>query len=375
MATFRVPYLKMGRNGQRPRWEPGPKLRQRGFRGQDLKDDAGNWLPLDKAIAAAKELNKQTNVAARPKSLPARKTEQSFEALWERYKASNKFKKISKKTRSDYIDKMRPFLETSFAKAPVRSITKPALYGYYEGAQQRHGGAMANGIIAVVRRVLSYGELIGWLDPRSNPAFNLELDGVPPRLAIWLPQQVNVFMKAADELAYKGHRFHSVGDAFLIALHSAQRTSDVREMPDRIFNKNRICLTQMKRGALIDVKMTPQVKARVEQIRERRRDASITSIEAMIIDEITGRPYKREHFGKRFRQVREAAALELPKVDRDDRWSGSATIYEIADLTMQTPATRPSRALQWLAMMPHTSPLCQVTAWKASHALCVTTWH
>lgn len=41
----------------RPRWQPGATLRARGFRGQDLKDDGGNWMGLEAALDAARKIN------------------------------------------------------------------------------------------------------------------------------------------------------------------------------------------------------------------------------------------------------------------------------------------------------------------------------
>lgn len=43
--------------GGRPRWVPGQALRARGFKGKDLKDKNGNWLPWEFAKAEAERLN------------------------------------------------------------------------------------------------------------------------------------------------------------------------------------------------------------------------------------------------------------------------------------------------------------------------------
>lgn len=51
------------RNG-RPRWEPGPSLRARGFQGQDLKLPNGEWLPLLPALDEALKLNNEAGVSA-----------------------------------------------------------------------------------------------------------------------------------------------------------------------------------------------------------------------------------------------------------------------------------------------------------------------
>ena len=49
--------------GGRPRWEPGPSVRQRGFRGRDLKHPDGTWLPLAAALDEAKNLNVQAGIS------------------------------------------------------------------------------------------------------------------------------------------------------------------------------------------------------------------------------------------------------------------------------------------------------------------------
>lgn len=41
----------------RPRWAPGASVRALGFAGQDLKDEHGQWLKFEAAIAAADEIN------------------------------------------------------------------------------------------------------------------------------------------------------------------------------------------------------------------------------------------------------------------------------------------------------------------------------
>lgn len=49
--------------GGRPRWIPGPNLRERGARGTDLKGADGSWLPLADALVAAGALNDRFVVA------------------------------------------------------------------------------------------------------------------------------------------------------------------------------------------------------------------------------------------------------------------------------------------------------------------------
>ena len=56
------------RNG-RPRWSPGPKLRDLGWKGRDLKTPDGQWMPLEQALAAARATNLE--VEAAPRQPPA----------------------------------------------------------------------------------------------------------------------------------------------------------------------------------------------------------------------------------------------------------------------------------------------------------------
>lgn len=50
-AKLKLPYVRW-RDG-RPRWEPGPRVRSIGFRGEDLRHDDGRWYSLDEASSFA----------------------------------------------------------------------------------------------------------------------------------------------------------------------------------------------------------------------------------------------------------------------------------------------------------------------------------
>lgn len=54
-----VPYF-IWRDG-RPRWSPGYHVRCKGFRGGDLKDEKGRWLPLGPALEQARALNAEAS--------------------------------------------------------------------------------------------------------------------------------------------------------------------------------------------------------------------------------------------------------------------------------------------------------------------------
>jgi hypothetical protein len=338
MATIRVPYLAW-RDG-RPRWIPGPRLRARGFKGRDLKDERGQWLGLEAAIDAARALNAEVEAfraaaKARYRPRPPAGHPQSCDRLFLRYWESADFTMLKPRTQQDYKAKARLCLDltledgSTLGDAPVAAVSKPVAFGIWEEIHRERGLHMANGIKAVMSAAFSYAELIGWRPEMSNPWMRMGRPAAPPRLAIWLPDQCQAFLTAADA----DPMTRSIGDAFVLGLHSAQRLGDVLEMRDRLFARDRIMLTQMKRGALIDVRMTEQVKARIAAIRS-RRGAVVTLDQHVVINEETGRPYTPRQFNDRFRLVRARAAAALPHAATSHAWSGPR-VYATSELRFQ----------------------------------------
>ncbi|MFA7504264.1 MAG: tyrosine-type recombinase/integrase [Burkholderiaceae bacterium] len=309
MANFSVPYLKW-RDG-RPRWEPGPRLRAKGFKGRDLKDEAGRWLGLEAAIAAAREINTQLDTwraEGQPRRRPPvpRRSARTCEALWEKWKVSADFKLLAPRTQADYANKIRHWLDDDFGPAPVGAVTKPQMVGWWEQTYATRGHAMANGILAVARAMLSYAELVGWREPESNPAYKLKRPSLPPRIMVWTPKEIAHLVATADQL---GHA--SVADAVITALHTGQRQGDVLALLWPRTENGRAVFKQSKTGSRVSVPFTPALKERVEAIRRRRRAGDVAEIETgrhLIVSERTGEGYDEHDFRKRFREVREKAA-------------------------------------------------------------------
>ena len=303
-----VPYLKW-RDG-RPRWEPGPKLRAAGFKGRDLKDSGGGWLDEAGAVDAARELNRE--VAAwrdrgaprrRPPSGPTRH-QQCLSALWDLYAKSPKFAGLARKTQADYRVKASVML-ADLGDEAVRALSKAHVYSYWEELHRDRGHAMANGILAVLRLTLSYGEMKGWLPMNSNPALKLNIEGVAPRCVVWTPNEVAALVTAADALALPG-----VGDAVVIALHTGQRQGDVLALELGATENARTVFRQSKTGARVIVPHTPALAERLAGIRARRASGAVVDLAfaRRVVLRADGQPYSASAFGKDWRRVREAVA-------------------------------------------------------------------
>lgn len=316
MATLRIPYLAF--RGGRPRWIPGPRLRAAGFKGRDLKDDAGNWLGLEAAIDAAKALNATVEAhkasgksrfrPAAPKHHP-----RCCERLYEAWIASRDFKKNANKTQRDYISKARAFLDTkvdelgaTFGEAPVTAVRANHLYAFWEEVHTSRGHAMANGILAVVRRMFSHArpKRLNWRT--DNPASKLELEGVAPRVVIWTDSEVAHFIKVAD-----GMGLASVGDAVVIALHTGQRQGDVLLLQEARAAEGRARFRQGKTGARVSVPHTPALDQRLAAARARSNAGDVVALtRPVVICESTGAGYQADWFRKKFAEVRAVAAAK-----------------------------------------------------------------
>jgi hypothetical protein len=342
-----VPYLKL-RNG-RPRWEPGPHLRDKGFRGRDLKDDAGNWLPRDRAVDEANRLNAEVadwraaQAAGRRPPVPKRAAcVRTCRALYDKWVATPEFRLLAPATRKDYRGKAELWLADGFADCPVAALGRAVLKNYWRKCYDTRGHHMANGVLAVVRAMLTFALDEEWIE--INPALNLGLKQPEARVAFWSAAKVAAFVATADGMPdINAIDYRSIGDAVVIALHSAQRQADVLAMPARIFGETRIALSQMKTNALVDAPMTPQLAARIASIRARWSAAGIAARAAVVIDERTGKAWDASAFRKAFRTVREEACRRHPELLEHGRFEPSLAELRYQDLR-DTAVTRMAMA-------------------------------
>lgn len=302
--SWHPPYL-VWRDG-RPRWEPGPGLRRRGWKGRDLKDDAGEWLGLEAAIEAVKAINVET--AARPRA-PRRAPvthARSVEALWRAWSESPEFRRLRDTTRYDYETKAGIAL-AAFGGAPVAALTRGTIKGFWRELYDTRGHHMANGVAAVLRSMLTFAVDLEWII--VNPALRMRLPRPDARLVLWTPEEVQAIVATADAM-----RLHSIGDAVVLALHSGQRQGDVIAMPEDIIDDATIRLSTLKTGARIDAPMTPQLAERMREARLRKRRMTVWQEPAIVIFEETRRPYISHTFRHKFAEVRAVAAETMPSI-------------------------------------------------------------
>lgn len=300
--SFKLPPYLQWRDG-RPRWIPGPKLRP-AWKGQDLKDEAGHWLGLEAAIARAREINARVKEGSPPvpRARINRRPVRTVAALAEHWRTSPEFGLLAPATQRDYLLKAEVFA-AEFGSSPVAAVGRAALKGFWRELYETRGHHMANGVLAVARAMLTHATDLEWI--AVNPGFSLKLKTPAPRQVAWLPGEVSALVAAADAMGLA-----EVGDAVIAALHTGQRQADVLALPLRIFETQRIRLSQAKmRGrARIDAPMTPALAARVAAIRARRAQRSnVVDLDAPLILHPSGARYASDCFRKHFAEVRARA--------------------------------------------------------------------
>ena len=322
MASIDLPPNLTWRAG-RPRWTPGPSVRRKGWTPRDLKDEAGRWLGLDAAIAAAKALNAQVTArhAAGFKRAPAGagrgavySLEQLFEDLWRSPKfttgepaGKQRRRMLAGRTLRDYQQKahaLRDF-DPELWTAPVAALDPPILVGLHEQLWRLKGHHMANGILAVLRLALSYGVRRGKGGLKHNPALRLGLETPAARLRVGTVAEMQALVAAADAIGLP-----EIGDSVYLGLFTGQRQGDRLALQDAGAEAGRRVFRQAKTGANVEVPDAPQLAARLAVARERRAAAAV-KVAHVVVNSRTGQAYDEHAYRKAWSSVRASAIAGL----------------------------------------------------------------
>jgi len=171
--------------------------------------------------------------------------------LIDRYMDSSAFRKLGRASKIDYHDCLR-IIEKDLGAYSLKRITVPLMQKYYDIWLDR-GIPRANKIAAIM------SILINWAKKNSievsNPMPYVDKIPNPPRRIIWEPHQVKLFL----DTAYSQWKWRSIGLIVHMAYDWGQRVGDMRLLLwDYIdLDKNRVDLTQSKRGVDVHLPISP----------------------------------------------------------------------------------------------------------------------
>ncbi len=304
----------------KPRFSPGPALRALGFKGEDLKTAAGEWLDLDASRrwmekkAEEIEARKAGAALARPQPAGPRATtlEDIFEDLWKlrKFRDAGQPGALSPASVRDYKVKARAVqtFDPELWTSPAAAISRAVALGLHERLWEAKGLHMANGVIAVLR--LAYSSAIDRRPQANliNPFLRLKLPAPDPRLRVATPAEIEALVAAADAME------PAIGDAILLALLTGQRQGDLLQVSERQIEQGRVALEQNKTGARVGMKVLAALRHRLLAAKERRLKAGRPP-QTFVWDPRTGKPYQPDTFRHRFAEVRARAVETEPRLE------------------------------------------------------------
>jgi integrase len=306
-------------------WTPPVSLQRRKiFRFTTLGTD------FDDAVAKARELNSKLEAyrgvvnGVRPMLRTARPMTVGW--LFQQFEVSPRFTRYAVRTRQDYSTAYRGLEihmiddHRMFGEIEIAQVTRKVAYTVYEQYVSRHGNDSANKAIGACQMPFNYGTLkIEGID--SNPFLQLGKRGSPPRRQRWSDQQLDLFIKKAEEMGYS-----SVGRCALMCNELVQRPGDILSLTWCAYRDREQAwfIRQSKRGAEVLVPSTERLRMALDIPRSQTL-ASVGSEfnSPFVCPTPTGKRWHRRNFTKTARRVARAAGLPDDLQIRDLRRTGA----------------------------------------------------
>lgn len=320
----KIPYVTW-RNG-RPRFEPSRTLRDRGYKGKDLRsEEDGNWMTAGQALdwsqdfARELEADKREQARTRAKTPPEKPQRvvqvlptYPLERLWDDWLHVEKnpaMADLTQKTRDEYrrngnvIAKHMPDAWSAEAAA----LTKPICTGMYDLIRTKCGVSQAS---ATMRRL---GTALQWAMDRGklpetlvNPAHKLRMKVPPPRIRAGTPAEIEQMIKVADAIGLP-----EIADMIVLGVWTGQRQNDRLQFTFLGRKHGRVDFRQMKTKAIVSIPEAPELTNRIKVMKERRKRAEVVSPH-VVLDERDWSQFDTFSYYKRYKLVKIAATKGLP---------------------------------------------------------------
>lgn len=364
----KIPYVTW-RNG-RPRFEPSKTLRDRGYKGKDLRnEDDGYWMTAGQALdwsqEFAREIEAEQREQARAKArMPAEKPQRiapvlptyPLEQLWKDWLTPEKnpaTADISPKSQYEYrrngnvIATQMPDVWAAEAAA----LTKPICLGMYDRIRTNSGLAEA---VNTMRRL---GTALQWAMDRGklpemlvNPAHKLRMKTPPSRIRAGTPAEIEQMVKVADAIGLP-----EIADMIVLGVWTGQRQNDRRQFTFLGRERGRVNFRQMKTKAIVSIPEAPELTNRIKAMQERRKRAEVVSPH-VVLDERDWSQFDTYSYYKRYTLVKAAATSGLPAQGHRKAIKPMPSCSTLRDQDLR------DTAVTWLARAGCTIPeICAIT--------------
>lgn len=316
----------------RPRFQPGPALRQAGHQGRDLRHGDGSWFSQGEALdwsnrfcaALAAPSNQQARSPRKP-AQPRPVAAMTVARLVSDWQASPKWtvagrRAYAENTRRDYRQKLR-IIEDDHPliwNAPATAVRRRQLRAMYEEIWQARGLASARGAVLALSSAFSWGVLSGRVRRDDNPALGLKMETPDPRVRFFSRTEFEAWVAAADAIGRP-----EIGDMAYLGVWTGQRQADRLALASHARIGKRRVFRQQKTGAIVWAIEAPELERRLEASEKRRAGARATALLAaktpearaavearfahVVLDERRWVPFSKYHYSHLCAEVRAAA--------------------------------------------------------------------
>lgn len=363
----KIPHVAW-RNG-RPRFEPSKTLRERGYKGQDLRNDSDNsWMTAGQALDWSREFAKQLEAEQRqaqkkkPKHAPSSERivqilpSYPLEKLWQDWlhpQINPAVADLTEKTRYEYRlngNTIATHMPDAW-KAEAAALTRPICIGMYDLLRNKCGLSQASACMRRLGTALQWAMDRGKLpDMHANPAHKLRMKTPPPRIRAGTPAEIEQLLTAADAIGLP-----EIGDMIALGVWTGQRQNDRRLFTFIGRQRGRVEFRQMKTGAIVSIPEAPEITNRMKAMQERRKKAHIVSPH-VVLDERHWSQFDTFSYYKRFKLVKIAAAKGLPATAHRKELKPMPSCDTLRDQDLR------DTAVTWLARAGCTIPeICAIT--------------
>ncbi len=222
-------------------------------------------------------------------------------------------------------------IEPLFGAYALRQITPDACRAFYGALRAQGSIHRAARVMKWLRYLFNYAMRYQKAD--SNPTLAVRIKHPKAREALWSKDQIKAVISKAKEIDRP-----CIALAIKIAYATALREGDVLALTWGQFDGERLVLTQAKTGKTISCPLAPETIEGIEAWRS--SSGAIPLATAPIIRGPHGRPYKKDNFTHRFRDICRAVGVpddlqfrDLRRTTATELAAAGATAAEIASVT------------------------------------------
>lgn len=193
-------------------------------------------------------------------------------------------------------------MREEFGNLPVKRMTRPFVFEYRDRIEREHG-LRTSGYRTVVLRLL-LNQAINYGFRTDNPASKPELRRNRPRHQVWSAEDEAKFFGACQAADGRPAR-PLIRLAYLLAVYTVQRQTDILRFGRADYDGMRIALTQSKGGKRVWVPCHERLREALDA-----RLADMQPDQSAFLTTLSGTPMDEDYLRHEWRKVTLAAGLD-----------------------------------------------------------------